>query len=411
MASNPTSRLPANNFKKPTMKSSVNGPTKNAPPRRILGDITQQNVNAKTMTKPLVGKTSLSKTALAKPRLTRIAARRSCLPPSKVEVPVLVDNTDTVERLVLPPGVVDIDSRADTRNPQLCAEYAQEIFVYLRSLEPRGMVRENHLLGCPTNEKMRAVLVDWLIEVQLEFRLLQETLFITIDILDRYLAKEGQRITRDELQLVGVSAMFVSAKMEEVYSPDVQDFVLITDNAYTEADIKETELKILCALQFNLFQPISLHFLRRFSAAGDVDVYQHNLAKYALEVGLLDYSLVCVPGSLLAASALYLSLLVLNDSESCNEVWTPSLVYYCNYTRKEILPTSVKLAGAILKIHQRECRTQAVKNKYKSSKFMKVADLPEVKGESLRKLANLKILPLEKSPIEETQRYNTTTSI
>jgi len=411
MASYPSSRLPVNNLKEPNMKSSVNGPAKNAPPRRILGDITKQNVNAKTMTKAVTGKVSLSKTALAKPRLTRIAGRRSCLPPPKVEVPVLVDNTDIVERLVLPPGVVDIDSRADG-NPQLCAEYAQEIFVYLRSLEPRGMVRENYLLGCPTNEKMRAVLIDWLIEVQLEFRLLQETLFITIDILDRYLAKEGQRITRDELQLVGVSAMFVSAKMEEVYSPDVQDFVLITDNAYTEADIKETELKILRALQFNLFQPISLHFLRRFSKAGDVDVYQHNFAKYALEVGLLDYSLVSVPGSLLAASALYLSLLVLNDSESFSEVWTPSLVYYCNYTRKEILPTSVRLAGAILKIHQRECRTQAVKNKYKSSKFMKVADLPEVKGESLRKLANLKILPLEEtSPVEEIPRYKPTTSI
>jgi len=390
------------------MKSSED--TKVVPPRRVLGDITKQNVNVKFSGKVMVGKPSVSKTALAKPKQTRIAGRRSAVPPAKVELPILVENTDTVERLSLPPGVFDIDSRVNG-NPQLCSEYAQEIYVYLRSLEPRGMVRENHLLGCPTNEKMRAVLIDWLIEVQQEFRLLQETLFITIDILDRYLAKEGSQITRDELQLVGVSAMFVSAKMEEVYSPDCQDFVLITDNAYTEVDIKKTELKILRSLQFNLFQPISLHFLRRFSKAGDVDVYQHNLAKYALEVGLLDYSLVSVSGSLLAASALYLSLLVLNDSESCNEVWTPSLVYYSNYTRNEILPTSVKLAGDILKIHQRDCRTQAVKNKYKSSKFMKVADLLEVKDESLRKLANLNILPREETVFKEIQNSKPTTSI
>jgi len=395
LTSSNTSRLPVPNLKQaPASKMGAVGGTK-GPPRRVLGDITKQNLqnvnNSKLVAKPVLAKPTLNNTALARPRLTRQAVRRLSVPP-KVEDTVQVDYTEQAKSLAPPPGVVDIDLQ-DQDDPQLCSEYAKEIFVYLRSLEPRGLVREKHLLGCPSNEKMREVLVDWLVEVQLQFQLLQETLFVTISILDRYLAVEGLHVNRTKLQLVGVTAMFIASKMEEVYAPSVKDFVYITDNAYTEADLMKTEIAILRALKFDLFQPISLHFLRRFSKAADVDVLQHNIAKYALEVGLLDYTLVCKPGSLVAAAALYLSLLLTNESENDNVVWSPTLNYYCNYTRDEVLPTVVKLAGDIIKGYSRENRTKAVKNKYQSSKYLKVSDLPVVKGEKLMKLAKLKIPP------------------
>ena len=140
---------------------------------------------------------------------------------------------------------------------------------------------------------------------------MQETLFSTISIVDRFLAVEGLTITRSKLQLVGVAAMFLASKVEEVYAPACSDFVYITDNAYTEDAIKQMEMKILETLKFNLFEPLSLHFLRRFSKAGDVDVLQHSLAKFAIELALVEYDLVPVPGSKLAASALYLSLMLL----------------------------------------------------------------------------------------------------
>ena len=139
----------------------------------------------------------------------------------------------------------------------------------------------------------------------------QETLFSTISIVDRFLAIEGLTITRSKLQLVGVAAMFLASKVEEVYAPACSDFVYITDNAYTEDAIKQMEIKILQTLKFNLFEPLSLHFLRRFSKAGDVDVLQHSLAKFAIELALVEYDLVPVPGSKLAASALCLSLMLL----------------------------------------------------------------------------------------------------
>jgi len=288
----------------------------------------------------------------------------------------------------IPDGVEDID--ADDDNPQLCSEYTLKMFIYLRQLESRGSVGPNHLFKCPTSDKMRAVLVDWLVEVQLQFKLLQETLFLTVDIIDRYMAREGGKVSRTELQLVGVAAMFLAGKIEEVFAPACSDFVYITDNAYTEEEIKKTEMKILIALEFNLFQPVSLHFLRRFSKAGDVDVLQHSLAKYALEVGLLDYSLVPTPGSLMAASALFLSLLLLEPGASLDNVWSPTLAFYTGYSREELVPIVTRHAVNLINMPKR--KLQAIRTKYRGIKFMKIADHDVMKGETVAQLAKITTL-------------------
>merc|ERR1711972_854117 len=249
----------------------------------------------------------------------------------------LVDNGDASSDRSFPIGVADIDEK-DLENPQLCAEYTQDVYAYLRKLEPSSAVRAGHLLGCSINDKMRAVLVDWLVEVQVQFKLLQETLFSTISIVDRFLAVEGRSVTRSKLQLVGVAAMFLASKVEEVFAPACSDFVYITDHAYTEDAIKQMEIKILQTLKFSLFEPLSIHFLRRFSKAGDVDVLQHSLAKY---------DLVPVPGSKLAASALCLSLMLLEPKEKEATVWNKTLKFYSGYSKEDLAPTVSRLAQTI----------------------------------------------------------------
>lgn len=89
------------------------------------------------------------------------------------------------------------------------------------------------------NEKMRAILIDWLIEVHLKFKLLPETLFLTVNMIDRYLEKTV--IPRTKLQLIGVTAMLIASKYEEIYAPEVRDFVYITDRAYTKEEILKME--------------------------------------------------------------------------------------------------------------------------------------------------------------------------
>jgi len=86
---------------------------------------------------------------------------------------------------------------------------------------------------------MREILVDWLVEVHLKFKLLQETLYLTVNIIDRFLEKEN--VMRNKLQLVGVTAMLIASKYEEIYPPIVTDFVYITDNAYSKKEILEME--------------------------------------------------------------------------------------------------------------------------------------------------------------------------
>jgi hypothetical protein len=110
---------------------------------------------------------------------------------------------------------------------------------------------------------MRAILVDWIIEVHLKFKLLPETLFLTVGLIDRFL--ELEQIKRSSLQLVGVTAMLIASKYEEIYAPEVRDFVYITDNAYSREQIFLMEQKILTVLDFSLTFPSPYRFLERFN--------------------------------------------------------------------------------------------------------------------------------------------------
>lgn len=82
---------------------------------------------------------------------------------------------------------------------------------------------------------MRSILVDWLVYVHLKFKLQPETLFMAINLIDRYLSKNT--IMRNKLQLVGVASLFIASKFEEIYAPELKDFVYVCDNAYTKEEI------------------------------------------------------------------------------------------------------------------------------------------------------------------------------
>jgi len=346
--------------------------------RKALADITSKNIN-------LAGKENVqAKMGKKTTRQTKVAARRLPFKIFQAEAPMEVEEVVAAPVPVLPAGVKDIDAE-DHENPQLCSEYALETYAYLKKLEKRGAVPSNYLTGCPTNEKMRAVLIDWLVEVQIQFKLLQETLFLTVNTIDRFMAVEGKSIPRSNLQLVGVSAMFLVSKIEEIYAPSISDFVYITDNAYSETEIRQMELRIIRALNFDFCQPISLNFLRRYSKAGEVDVQQHSLAKFSLEVCLLDCGLVGVPGSLLASASLCLSLLLLDGANTLDTVWTDTLAFYSGYSRDAVLELVPKIASNLANL-MKSNKLLAVKNKYKSTKFLKVAELGELKGARIAEL-------------------------
>jgi len=98
------------------------------------------------------------------------------------------------------------------------------------------------------NENMRSMLINWLIEVHLKFKLVSETLYLAVNILDRYLAKA--QVTRPELQLVGITALWISSKYEEIWEIALGDCVHICDETYAKHDILEMEGAILEMLDY-----------------------------------------------------------------------------------------------------------------------------------------------------------------
>nr|P51987.1 RecName: Full=G2/mitotic-specific cyclin-B [Hydra viridissima]CAA62471.1 cyclin B [Hydra viridissima] len=291
---------------------------------------------------------------------------------AEVDLPInsMIDSFTDLE-------VDDIDLE-DLGNPTLCAEYVKDIYKYMNKLEQRLVPGDYMPNQTEINFKMRSILVDWLIQVQSRFNLLQETLYLTIYILDRFLNK--QNVKRAELQLVGVTAMLLASKYEEMYAPEIGDFVYITDNAYSKEKIRQMEQKMLKACEYDFSNPLCLHFLRRNSKAGAVDAQKHTLAKYLMELTLVEYEFITKLPSEVAAAALYLSMKLIDDSN-----WTPTLVHYSGYTEDAILPTVSKLS--VLTLSMDNSKYQAVKNKYAASKFLRISRIPQLKGHVLNKFA------------------------
>nr|CAD55604.1 Cyclin B [Marthasterias glacialis] len=234
-------------------------------------------------------------------------------------------------------GVEDIDKN-DFDNPQLCSEFVNDIYQYMRKLEREFKVRTDYMTIQEITERMRSILIDWLVQVHLRFHLLQETLFLTIQILDRYL--EVQPVSKNKLQLVGVTSMLIAAKYEEMYPPEIGDFVYITDNAYTKAQIRSMECNILRRLDFSLGKPLCIHFLRRNSKAGGVDGQKHTMAKYLMELTLPEYAFVPYDPSEIPAAALCLSSKILEPDME----WGTTLVHYSAYSEDHLMPIVQKMA-------------------------------------------------------------------
>ncbi|KAM6228405.1 LOW QUALITY PROTEIN: G2/mitotic-specific cyclin-B1-like [Spheniscus humboldti] len=217
---------------------------------------------------------------------------------------------------------VDVEDGTDTN---LCSEYVKDIYDYLRDLEEKQAVRLKYLAGQEITGNMCAILIDWLVQVHIKFGLL-EIMYMMVAIIDRFLQDNAISTL---LQLVGVTAMFIASKYEEMYPPEIGDFAFVTDHAYAKS-IYEMEMKILRALDFDLGRPLPLSSLKRPSKIAEVDLEQRILVKYLIELFIVGYEMACFPPSKTAAAASCLALKVLDGRE-----WTPTL--QCSYTESDLV--------------------------------------------------------------------------
>ena len=183
-------------------------------------------------------------------------------------------------------------------------EYSGSIFAHLKSTERSTVVNKKH----PPH--VRRTLVDWLREVQDDWEEINiDTLFLAVNLLDRYLAtKQGAGTSTSNLQLVGVTALLVACKVEEVNVPEVAQFAWVTDDTYSARQIKAMEQRMLEALNWNVTPVLSTNFLSLVFRNLEVDDPEHaERALGHLKQGLLDPEVSSMLPSLQAGAAIYLS--------------------------------------------------------------------------------------------------------
>ncbi|CAM0908610.1 unnamed protein product [Alopecurus aequalis] len=241
-----------------------------------------------------------------------------------------IDMEDSDEEEVAP----DIDS-CDAGNSLAVVEYVDEIYGFYRRSEDLSCVSPSYMSRqTDINEKMRGILIDWLIEVHYKLELLGETLFLTVNIIDRYLAREN--VVRKKLQLVGVTAMLLACKYEEVSVPVVEDLILICDRAYTRADILEMERTIVDRLEFDMSVPTPYCFMRRFLKAAKSDKKLELLSFFIIELSLVDYGMLKFQPSMLAAAAIYTAQCTINGFKS----WNKCCELHTKYSEEQMMECS-----------------------------------------------------------------------
>jgi len=246
---------------------------------------------------------------------------------------------------------------------------------------------------------MRQTLVDWLLQVHLRYHMLPETLWIAVNVVDRFLTKRV--VSLQKLQLVGVTAMFIAAKYEEILAPAVDEFVFMTENGYTKEEILKGERIMLQTLDFRISHYCSPYsWMRKISRADDYDIQTRTLSKFLTEVTLLDHRFLRAKPSIIAAVGMYCSRKMLGGDWVCDlissvlwvNMWIPcvplhpirhhvtdtfffvsqneAFVFHSGYTEEQLLPGHDLL---VEKLTEDNFHKQYVCRKYANKKFLKAS--------------------------------------
>eukprot|EP01090_Pellita_catalonica_P000124 TRINITY_DN10090_c0_g1_i1.p1 TRINITY_DN10090_c0_g1~~TRINITY_DN10090_c0_g1_i1.p1 ORF type:complete len:375 (+),score=52.12 TRINITY_DN10090_c0_g1_i1:204-1328(+) len=285
-----------------------------------------------------------------------------------------LESSPALDLVRLPRGVVAIDE-FDRDDPQQCLEIVDEILDYLRFKEgleserpdPDYMIRQ-----LVVRESMRGILVDWMFSVCIRYSFLSETLFLAVSLLDRFLSRR-LNVGKTKLQLVGLGCLLIAAKFEEILTPCIDDFLYISNNAYSRSEILKIEATILSQLEWNISYPNPLHFLRRFSKAARSDLYDHTLSKYISEVSMCSYKLLQFKPSIIAAASVYLSRKMMKY-DPC---WDTTLVHYTKVTEEDLI-TCARTLNTIISSPVDNRNTRTVRAKYGNERFHNVAATPTV---------------------------------
>ncbi|XP_069599987.1 cyclin-A2 [Ranitomeya imitator] len=253
-------------------------------------------------------------------------------------------------------------------NSNEVSDYAEEIHTYLREMEIKCKPKSGYMQKQPDiTNNMRAILVDWLVEVGEEYKLQNETLYLAVNYIDRFLS--SMSVLRGKLQLVGTAAMLLASKFEEIYPPEVAEFVYITDDTYNKKQVLKMEHLVLKVLSFDLAAPTIIQYLNQYFRHQPVTSKVESLCLFLGELSLIDADpfLRFLP-SVVAAAAFVIANYTVNE-----ETWPDSLAKFTGYNLESLKPCILDLYQTYLSAasHQQ----QAVREKYKNSKYHAVSTI------------------------------------
>jgi len=276
------------------------------------------------------------------------------------------DNANKKSSTKLQHFVIEMD--VDDSDPQEVKEYENDIYKRLHIQVEQYRPQADYMdWQRSINSKMRTIIVDWIIEVHRKCKLQLETLFLSVNIIDRFLQR--QQVARKRFQLVGVTALMIAAKFEEIYPPEVAEFVDLTDNAYTTDEVHDTELTILNLLDFRLCGPTVAHFFERYQRLIKCKEMQYYLIQYMLELTLLDVKMLKYSPVELAASACLLSRKLLEVKPS----WPMAMVRHTQLHERNMSGCIMDLATLLR--DRGSVEQQFVDKKFSLAKFHNVAQL------------------------------------
>ena len=260
----------------------------------------------------------------------------------------------------------------DEDDPQFVSTFVNDIFDFLYTKELEVQIPGNYFANLQSIQpKHRDIMANWISESAIRLKLLSETAFLAVNILDRVLS--SVRVSRKKLSLVSVAALLIASKFEETYAPTLSDLHVLSENMFNDQQILDMERILLTKIDFNLCIPSPLHFLRRFSKAARSDSATHTLAKYICELSLLHSEMIQFLPSEVAAASVF----VARKMKDVSPLWNSNLRHYTRLDEDKLV-TCARLLNEIIMLHAKKKANEknAIFVKYSARQLLSVALIP-----------------------------------
>lgn len=217
---------------------------------------------------------------------------------------------------------------------------------------------------------MRAILIDWLVEVAEEYALKSQTLYLATHYIDYFLSRF--QVSRSQLQLVGITCMLCATKYEEIDPPSIDDFVHISDMTYSPPQVRNMEVIFLNTVRFSLTHVTPVQFAELFFVMGRLDKHEQHMARFLMECMLITAEYLRFLPSQIAAAACYLAMRRFRPTA---DVWTPALAQGTRYSLQDI-KACIFVMDTVVCAALKDQNSTAVIKKYRSRRqFQGVASL------------------------------------